>query len=110
MRRRSPALADLPEVRAYHLRAGGRLEGRAVASHQRMRGLAAADCPAVGDSREDLAGRGRVDAFWLVANAVEHDPASRRSPRRARNVRVAEGPHGEGVYEAVVTMLAGRGA
>jgi hypothetical protein len=45
-----------------------------------------------------------VGTFWLVANALERDPAL-GSELRA-NARVAEGAYGDGVYEAVVTTLA----
>lgn len=107
VRRRSPALADLPEVRAYHLRPAGISKATAVAAHQRMRGLAPQDCVAVGDSREDLAVAGAVGAFWLVANALEHDPGMRDLLPAHANVRVAEAAHGAGVYEAVVTTLQG---
>jgi hydroxymethylpyrimidine pyrophosphatase-like HAD family hydrolase len=109
VRRRSPALAALPEVRAYHLRPAGVSKAAAVAAHARMRGLDPAQCAAVGDSREDLAVADVVGAFWLVANAVEHDPAIEALAQARDNVRIAEGSHGEGVYEAVVTMLAERG-
>lgn len=105
VRRRSPALAALPEVRAYHLRPAGISKASAVAAHQRMRGIAPQDCLAVGDSREDLAVAGVVGAFWLVANALEHDPAIGELARAHANVRVAEAAHGAGVYEAVVTSL-----
>ena len=111
MRRRSPALADLPEVRAYHLRPEGISKATAVAAHQRMRGLDPADCVAVGDSREDLAVAATVGTFWLVANALEHDPGHRGArPARRRTCASPRAPHGDGVYEAVVTTLAERGA
>ena len=77
VRRRSPALAELPEVHAYHLRPRGVSKANAVATHQRMRGYAPEDCVAVGDSREDLGVAATVGAFWLVANALERDPSWR---------------------------------
>lgn len=110
VRRRSPALADLPEVRAYHLRPEGISKAAAVAAHQRMRGLDPEDCAAAGDSREDLAVAATVGTFWLVANAVEHDPGIEALAGAQANVRVASAPYGDGVYEAVVTTLAERGA
>ncbi len=107
VRRRSPALAALPQVRAYHLRPAGISKAAAVAAHQRMRGLDAADCLAVGDSREDLGVAAVVARFWLVANALEHDPVLTDLAASHANVAVAEGSHGAGVYEAVVATLAG---
>jgi len=49
-----------------------------------------------------------VGAFWFVANAVERDPTLRAAIGTRANVRVAAESYGTGVYEAVVTTLAGR--
>ena len=105
--RRSPALAELPHVRGYHLvPAGASKAGGGRASHRRARGYAREETFAVGDSREDLACAQHVDAFWLVANAVRARPVDPRGDaRRYENVRVAEAGHGAGVYEAVVSTL-----
>jgi phosphoglycolate phosphatase len=92
--------------RAYQLVPRAVSKAAGVAFHRRARGYAAEECVAVGDSREDLGMSGVVDRFWLVANALERDPALRDA--LAPNVRVADGRHGEGVYEAVVTELAER--
>jgi phosphoserine phosphatase len=75
----------------------------------RARGLAAEDCIAVGDSREDLSVAPHVGATWLVANAVERDPGIVEAIAAVGGrVRVAEEGYGAGVYEAVVTTLAER--
>ena len=108
VRRRSDALADLSQVRAYHLVPGGASKARAVARHMQARAYDPAECLAVGDSREDLATAQVVGGFWLVANAVERDPTIREALARHGNARVAEEPHGAGVYEAVLTALAER--
>ncbi|MGI8558996.1 MAG: HAD family hydrolase [Solirubrobacteraceae bacterium] len=105
--RRSSALAELDHVRAYHLLPLGCSKSAAVAWHMRARGYAPAETLAVGDSREDLAVSAQVGSFWLVANAVERDPTLRAQIAGLDNVRVAEHGHGAGVYEAVVTTLAG---
>jgi hydroxymethylpyrimidine pyrophosphatase-like HAD family hydrolase len=91
--------------RAYHLVPRGASKARAVARHMQARGYASEDCIAVGDSREDLGAAAVVGTFWLVANATE---AVREAARAIGNVRVAEGSHGAGVYEAVITTLAER--
>jgi hydroxymethylpyrimidine pyrophosphatase-like HAD family hydrolase len=106
--RRSPALAALPAVHAYHLLPAGASKANAVARHMQVRGYSPEECIAVGDSREDLDVAHHVSAFWLVANAVTKDPTIRDDLRRYPNVRVAEAAHGPGVYEAVVTTLAER--
>ncbi len=108
VRSRSDALAGLAQVRAYHLVPAAASKAGAVARHRRARGYDAADCVAVGDSREDLAAADVVGAFWLVANAVAHDPSLAEAIAGRPNVRVAEAAHGPGVYEAVVTTLAER--
>ena len=93
-------LTDVAEPRVYHLIPEGVSKARAVAAHMRARGLRREDCIAVGDSREDVGMADVVGTFWLVANGVREDvPAT---------VRVAEGRHGAGVYEAVMTELAER--
>lgn len=106
--RRSPALAELPHVRGYHLLPAAASKARAVATHMRARGFEPEDAIAVGDSREDLDVAAHVGAFWLVANALARDPSIAAALGRYANARVAEGGNGEGVYEAVVTTLAQR--
>jgi hydroxymethylpyrimidine pyrophosphatase-like HAD family hydrolase len=104
--RRSPALEALPAVHAYHLLPAGASKANAVAAHMQARGYAPQECLAVGDSREDLDVARHVGSFWLVANAVTKDPTIRDDAARYGNVRIAEEPHGPGVYEAVITTLA----
>jgi hydroxymethylpyrimidine pyrophosphatase-like HAD family hydrolase len=108
--RRSPALADLPQVRAYHLVPAEASKAGAVASHIRMRGYAPSDVIAVGDSREDLTVAANVGTFWLVANGLAKDPTIREALGQYPNVRVTEEGYGPGVYEAVVTTFAEAGA
>ena len=102
----------MPDVagsaRAYHLIPRGASKARAVARHMQARGYAAEDCIAVGDSREDLGAAAVVGTFWLVANALEREPALRGALAEHTNVRVTEERHGAGVYEAVITELAER--
>jgi hydroxymethylpyrimidine pyrophosphatase-like HAD family hydrolase len=99
-------MPGVERLRAYQLVPREVSKAAGVAFHQRARGYAAGECIAIGDSREDLGMAAAVDRFWLVANALERDPSLRAAftPR----VRVAEGRHGEGVYEAVMTELAER--
>jgi hydroxymethylpyrimidine pyrophosphatase-like HAD family hydrolase len=106
--RRSPALAELPHVRGYHLVPAGASKAGAVALHRRMRGYERAETFAVGDSREDLECATEVDVFWLVANAIERDPSMREAVHAHANARVTEAGHGSGVYEAVVGTLMAR--
>jgi hydroxymethylpyrimidine pyrophosphatase-like HAD family hydrolase len=106
--RRSPALAELPHVRGYHLLPISASKAAAVAFHSRARGYSRGETFAVGDSREDLACAEHVQTFWLVANAVERDPSIAEAAAAHDNVRVAESGHGAGVYEAVVSTLIDR--
>lgn len=106
IREASEQIDGLPVVRAYHLIPAGASKARAVARHMQARGYAAADCIAVGDSREDMDAALVVGAFWLVANALEGDPDLASAVAGRRGVRIASEPYGAGVYEAVVTTLA----
>jgi hypothetical protein len=94
-------------VRAYHLIPAGASKGRAVARHMRARGYAPSECIACGDSREDLSAADVVGTFWLMANALERDPGLSSVVDGRAGVRVASDGFGAGVYEAVVTTLAG---
>jgi hydroxymethylpyrimidine pyrophosphatase-like HAD family hydrolase len=105
--RRSPTL-EVERAHAYHLIPRGASKARAVARHMQVRGYAPEECIAVGDSREDLEAAAVVSTFWFVANALERDPTLADAIAGRENVRVAEGDHGGGVYEAVVTTLAER--
>lgn len=105
--RRSQALASLERVRVYHLVPAGASKLAAVDLHMRARGYARAQTFAVGDSREDLACAEAVGCFWLVANAVAHDPSIRDALAGHTNARVTEHGHGAGVYEAVLSTLVG---
>jgi hydroxymethylpyrimidine pyrophosphatase-like HAD family hydrolase len=103
--RRSAGLAGCDHVRSYHLLPAGASKAMGVAAHQAARGLHRSETMGVGDSREDLGTAGYVGEFWLVANAVEKDPSLSGEIGGRPNVRVAQGAHGQGVYEAVVTTL-----
>jgi hydroxymethylpyrimidine pyrophosphatase-like HAD family hydrolase len=103
--RRSEALAALPHVRGYHLVPAGASKATAVAFHRQVRGYAREETFAVGDSREDLACAAQVDAFWLVANALERDGSMRQAASAYENVRIADAGYGSGVYEAVLATL-----
>jgi hydroxymethylpyrimidine pyrophosphatase-like HAD family hydrolase len=95
-------------VHAYHLIPAGASKARAVARHMQARGYSEQEVIAVGDSREDMTAAAVVGAFWLVANGLERDPSLRETIAAAHGaVRVAAAGYGAGVYEAVVTTLAG---
>jgi len=106
--RRSPDLADLPQVRCYHLLPAGASKAGGVRAHMRARGYAPEDCIAIGDSREDMAVSAHVGQFFLVANAVSKDPTITEALASYPNATVTEAAHGDGVYEAIVSTLAAR--
>jgi hydroxymethylpyrimidine pyrophosphatase-like HAD family hydrolase len=107
IREHAKDMPHLPVVRAYHLIPSGASKARAVARHMQARGYAPEDCIACGDSREDLDAASAVGTFWLVANALERDPTLGPDIAGRPGVRVASERYGAGVYEAVVTTLAG---
>jgi hypothetical protein len=94
-------------VHAYHLVPAGASKARGVARHMQNRGYAREECIAIGDSREDAEMASAVGSFWIVANALERDPTLAAEIASRPEVRIAEGSFGAGVYEAVVTTLAG---
>jgi phosphoglycolate phosphatase len=102
----SEQMPGLPVIHAYHLIPAGASKVRAVARHMQARGYAREDCIAIGDSREDMDAAAVVGAFWLVANALEHDPDLAAEVSTRPGARIASEPYGAGVYEAVVTTLA----
>jgi hypothetical protein len=95
-------------IHAYHLIPAAASKARAVARHMQARAYVAADCIAVGDSREDMGVAGTVECFWLVANALERDPSLGYEIAGRPGIRVASEAYGAGVYEAIVTTLAER--
>jgi hydroxymethylpyrimidine pyrophosphatase-like HAD family hydrolase len=109
----SRALAELEQVRGYHLVPASASKAGAVAFHMRARGYTREQTFAVGDSREDLACGEHVGTLWLVGNAIARDPSlqaviagSGGAGRRGGWApRVATEGHGRGVYEAVLETL-----
>jgi phosphoglycolate phosphatase len=92
---------------AYHLLPEAASKAKAVAFHMQARGYAPEECIAIGDSVEDLAVADVVGRFFVPANGPERDPALAEAIRGRPNVTVTEGRMGDGVYEAVVSTLAG---
>jgi hydroxymethylpyrimidine pyrophosphatase-like HAD family hydrolase len=107
VRAHAEQMPGLAVVHAYHLVPAAASKARAVARHMQVRGYSRPECIAVGDSREDMDAADVVGAFWLVANALERDPTLEPAVRRRPEVRIADEAYGAGVYEAVVTTLAG---
>lgn len=92
---------------AYHLMPAGASKANAVAFHQRARGYAPEECIAIGDSVEDLQVAPVVGRFFVPANGPERDAGLREAIAQFPNVTVTEGSMGDGVYEAIVSTLAG---
>jgi hydroxymethylpyrimidine pyrophosphatase-like HAD family hydrolase len=92
---------------AYHLLPEAASKAKAVEFHMRARNYAPEDCIAIGDSVEDLNVAAVVGRFFVPANGPERDPALREAIGGRPNVTVTEGRMGDGVYEAVVSTLAG---
>ena len=92
---------------AYHLLPEEASKAKAVAFHMRARGYAPDQCIAIGDSVEDLDVAEVVGRFFVPANGPERDPALREAIGGRPNVTVTEGRMGDGVYEAVISTLAG---
>ncbi|HMA27665.1 MAG TPA: hypothetical protein VKO62_08495 [Solirubrobacterales bacterium] len=92
---------------AYHLLPAAAGKANAVTFHMRARGYAPEECIAIGDSVEDLEVAAVVGRFFVPANGPERDSALGEAIAGRTNVTVTEGRMGDGVYEAVVSTLAG---
>ena len=92
---------------AYHLMPAAASKANAVVFHMRARGYSPEQCIAIGDSVEDLAVAEVVGRFFVPANGPEKDPGLREAIAGRANVTITEGRNGEGVYEAIVSTLAG---
>jgi hydroxymethylpyrimidine pyrophosphatase-like HAD family hydrolase len=71
------------------------------------RGYTPEECIAIGDSVEDLEVARVVGRFFVPANGPERDPGVAEAVSKTANATVTEGRMGEGVYEAIVSTLAG---
>ncbi|MFN2612273.1 MAG: HAD hydrolase family protein [Solirubrobacterales bacterium] len=94
-------------VHAYHLLPAAASKAGAVAFHQRARGFEPEQCIAIGDSVEDLGVAPVVERFFVPSNGPERDAGLAEAISRTPNATVTEAPMGEGVYEAIVSTLAG---
>ncbi len=92
---------------AYHLMPKAASKANAVTFHMGARGYAPEDCIAIGDSVEDLEVARVVGRFFVPANGPERDPGVAEALSNYANATVTEGRMGEGVYEAIVSTLAG---
>jgi phosphoglycolate phosphatase len=92
---------------AYHLIPAEASKAKAVAFHMRVRGYEPEQCIGIGDSVEDLGVAEVVGRFFVPANGPERDPGLGEAIAGLDNVRVTEGRMGDGVYEAIVSTLAG---
>ncbi len=92
---------------AYHLMPSAASKANAVNFHQRVRGYAPEECIAIGDSVEDLSVAAVVGRFFVPANGPERDAGLGEAIAGRDNVTITEGRMGEGVYEAIVSTLAG---
>ena len=92
---------------AYHLMPTSASKANAVAFHMRARDYPPEQVIGVGDSIEDLAVADVVPRFFVPANGPAKDPGLKEAISTRPDVTVTEGRNGEGVYEAIVSTLAG---
>ena len=92
---------------AYHLMPKAASKANAVTFHMGARGYSPEECIAIGDSVEDLEVARVVGRFFVPANGPERDAGVAEAVSGYANVTVTEGRMGEGVYEAIVSTLAG---
>ena len=94
---------------AYHLMPTAASKANAVSFHQQARGYAPEECIAIGDSVEDISVAPVVGRFFVPANGPDRDQGVKEliGSGKHPNVTVTEGSMGDGVYEAIVSTLAG---
>ena len=97
---------EVERVHIYHLMPAAASKTRAVARHMQNRGYQREECIACGDSREDMDAAAVVGSFWMMRNGVDSDPTIAAEVAQV-GARVTSETFGAGVYEAVVTALAG---
>ena len=104
--RRSPALAGLDHVRSYHLLPAGARRRRWASRRIRRRGGCTGRRRSASGTRGRTSGSRATSAssgWWRTLSYATRRCVAAIAGRP--NVRVAEGAHGQGVYEAVVTTL-----
>jgi phosphoglycolate phosphatase len=99
---------EIEVTHCYHLVPRAASKANGVGVHMRARGYEPAECIGIGDSIEDLEVATVVGHFFIPANGPEKDAGLREAIAAHDNVTVTEGRVGEGVYEAIVSTLAGR--
>lgn len=93
-------------VHAYHLAPPGVSKAAAIRRFLELSGVAREDAAGAGDSEEDLAVAPEVGHFFIMRNGVAKDPQLAQSVAFAgSNVTVTRRSYGEGVYEAVSSLV-----
>jgi len=90
--------------RVFHLMPRGISKGAAIAWDLERRGLSPEDAVAIGDSVSDLDMAPAVGCLWITANGAAVDGMADRI-HAVPNVRVTDGPMGEGWAQAVRASL-----
>lgn len=100
-------MEGIETTHAYHLVPEGASKAAAVGVHMQAKGYVADEVISCGDSIEDLETAKYVGRFFCMANGPARDEGLRKAIGAFSNVTVTEARMGDGVYEAVMSTLAG---
>lgn len=100
------SMPDVETVRVFHLNPKGVTKRSGVAADLAHRGLSAADCAVIGDSKADLECAHEVGRVFVVANAIDKDPDLAAIVAVTPNAEVTVDAYGLGFAEAVAALIA----
>jgi len=101
------SMPDVDTVRVFHLNPRGVTKRSGVAADLAHRGLTAADCAVIGDSKADLECAHVVGQAFIVANAIEKDPDLAPLVDATPNAEVTQRGHGQGFADVVARLIEG---
>lgn len=104
--RRFETLDRVETVRVYHLVPKGVSKRAGVAADRAERGVPPDECAVIGDSLSDLECHPEVARTFVVANALEKDPALRPAVAQVANAEVTDRGYGLGFADVVARLLA----
>lgn len=94
-------LPGVETVRVFHLVPKGVSKRAAIAADRAERGLEAAECAVIGDALSDLECAAEVGRAFVVANALDKDPALGPAVEAVPNAEVTDRGYGLGFADVV---------
>lgn len=102
------SLPGVEIVRVFHLNPKGVTKRSGLVADREFRGVGAAQCAVIGDSKSDLECAAEVGRAFVVCNALDKDPDLAAIVEAAPNIEVTERPYGLGFADVVRELIAER--